>query len=77
MHGNCGEYCIDMFKKDITADGGAIIEPTAVKYKHVFKGGRYQDAPEKCVPSYREERTGYSAMGGGFGCRFACRAGLK
>ena len=77
MHGNCGEYCIDMFKSDIAAFGGAIVEPDGVKYKHVFKGGRYQDKPGMCLPSYREGRTGYSAMGGGFGCRFACRAGLK
>ena len=76
MHGNVGEYCLDGWKEDITADGGAVISAQGTQV-HPLRGGRYQDSPSSCLSGVRTSSGGYSSAGGGYGCRFCCHAGLK
>lgn len=78
MSGNEYEYCLDVYKADITADGGAIITGGESTQDRVVRGGAYNNSPTACAPSYRGKcGWSYSAGGGGYGFRFCCHAGLK
>lgn len=75
MHGNVQEYCLDVWKSDISSDAGAVIVDRTSDV-HVLKGGRYSSAPGDCRAGKRSNGDGSSSAGGGFGCRLAIRAGL-
>lgn len=75
-HGNVAEYCLDGWKADITSDGGAIVVVQNMD-THPLRGGGYAGNPADCRTGVRANASGYSAAGGGYGCRLRCHAGLK
>jgi formylglycine-generating enzyme required for sulfatase activity len=52
MHGNVGEWCLDLYKKDfygtLSRDKATLLPvnmPTGVRYGHVVRGGSFSDKP--------------------------------
>ena len=84
MHGNAPEICLDYFKKDISADNGAINTSPNEDDTHVARGGDFGAGPIKCRAASRQTikaNDAYSTQGGDDlrwhtgGCRLICRIG--
>ena len=82
MHGNCSEFCLDIFKADITDLNGQVNTDTTDSTTFVRRGGKwlygvlnYYYGPSECRSACRMS-IGAAGTGIYYGFRVVCTAGL-
>ena len=76
MSGNVGEYVLDFFAYNISANTQGEIQERTDNELRVIKGGWYASTAGDCRPA-RRVGYNYGWTSGYYGFRLACRAGLK
>ena len=77
MFGNAGEWCLDWYQADITANGGNVVTVNSTN-KRVVRGGYYSSPAGNCRPAYRDSNgLDGSSRWAQYGIRVVCTAGLQ
>lgn len=76
MNGSGWEWCLDVYKADITELNGAVYTPESWDKNFVVRGGDFQEGASNCRPGYRTYNDCVN-IAGIHAIRVVTRAGLK